>query len=171
MKKLIIFICNGNIHRSVIAAESLRKVLKEQGTGSEFLVNSYGLQGTKGTKLPKHRRLSDYPAEWATAKPVLQKLSIDISKHRFQKINAGVMKKANVVVAMDNKVYSRAKNSLRQQFPTQVHKIHRFSDLTANHKSIKDLAGISSKKLHQEVIKNIYFTINKKYSTIINWAK
>lgn len=171
MKKLIIFICNGNIHRSVVAAECLRNVFKERGIDSEFLVNSYGLQGTNGTDLPKHRHLSEYPKEWKAAKPTLQKLSIDISKHSFQKITATVMKNASVVVAMDDKVYSRAKNSLMKQFPDQAYKIHRFSELTPRHQIIKDPAGSGDEMLHKKIIEGIRFTLNKKYENILEWAK
>jgi protein-tyrosine-phosphatase len=132
MKKLIVFICNGNIHRSVIAAESLRKILKERKVSQKIFVDSYGLQGTKGTDLPKHKHLSEYPKEWEAAKPTLQKLGIDISKHSFQKISPSIMKKATAVIAMDNKVHSTAKNSLMNQFPNYAEKIHRFSDLTSH---------------------------------------
>ena len=171
MKKLIVFICNGNIHRSVTAAESLRKIFKEHKIGSNFSVTSYGLQGTKGTDLPKHKHLSEYPKEWKAAKPSLQKFGIDISKHSFQKITQTVMKKANVVIAMDNKVYSRAENSLIKQFPKYKAKIHRFSELSKSNKVVKDPAGSGSKKLHNEIIGNIYSTLSKKYKDILGWAE
>jgi len=171
MNKLIVFICNGNIHRSVIAAEFLRKILKEHRIGRKFSVTSYGLQGTKGTDLPKHKHLSKYPKEWKAAKPTLQKFGIDISKHSFQKITPTVMKRASVVIAMDDKVYSRAKNSLTKQFPNYKGKIHRFSELTANNKIVKDPAGSGSEKLHREIIRNIYSTLNKKFKDILSWVK
>jgi len=171
MKKLIVFICNGNIHRSVIAAEFLRKILKEQKIGRSFFVDSYGLQGTKGTNSPKHKHFSEYPKEWEAAKLTLQKLGVDISKHSFQKISGAVMKKASVVIAMDNKVYSTAKNSLMNQFPNYTEKIHRFSELTMNHRGIKDPAGSSNVKLHREIIRNIYSTLNKKFKDILGWVK
>lgn len=171
MKKLIIFICNGNIHRSVIAAESLRKILKERKIGQKFSIDSYGLQGTKGTDLPKHKNLSGYPKEWKAAKPTLQKFGIDISKHSFQKISRAVMKKASVIIAMDNKVYSTAKNSLMNQFPNYIEKIHRFSELTTHNRVIKDPAGSSDEKLHREIIRGIYSVLNKKLGDILGWTK
>lgn len=171
MKKHIIFICNGNIERSVVAAQCLRNILKEKRIGSKFSVDSYGLQGTKGTTLPKHKHLSEYPKEWSAAKPILQKLGIDISKHSFQRISGAVMKKANAVIAMDNKVYSTAKNSLMNQFPNYTEKIHRFSELTMHNKVIKDPAGSSDIKLHKEIIRSIYSTLNKKFRDILDWMK
>ena len=171
MNKLIVFICNGNIHRSVIAAESLRKIIKEHKISRKFSVASYGLQGTKGTDLPKHKHLSEYSKEWKAAKPTLQKFGIDISKHSFQKITPTVMKKASVVIAMDDKVYSRAKNSLTKQFPNYKGKIHRFSELTTHNRVVKDPAGSGSKKLHQEIIENIYSTLSKKLKNVLVWVE
>lgn len=171
MKGPIVFICNGNIHRSVIAAESLRKILKDNKISPIFLVSSYGLQGTKGTDLPKYKRLSEYPKEWKAAKPTLQNFGIDISKHSFQKITPTVMKKASVVIAMDDKVYSGVKNSLAKQFPKYKGKIHRFSELTENNKVVKDPAESGSEKLHKEIIENIYSILSKKYKDILGWAK
>lgn len=171
MKKIIVFICNGNIHRSVIAAESLRKIFKERKIGQNFSINSYGLQGTKGIDLPKHKHLSEYPKEWKAAKPTLQEFDIDISKHSFQKISGAVMKKASAVIAMDNKVYLTAKNSLMNQFPNYAEKIHRFSELTTHNRVIKDPAGSSDEKLHREIIRSIYSVLNKKFSDILGWTK
>ncbi|MDP3779487.1 MAG: hypothetical protein Q8R30_05600 [bacterium] len=171
MNKLIVFICNGNIHRSVIVAESLRKILKEHKISRKFSVTSYGLQGTKGTDLPKHKHLSEYSKEWKAAKPTLQKFDIDISKHSFQKITPTVMKKASVVIAMDDKVYSRAENSLTKQFPNYKGKIHRFSELTIHHRSIKDPAGSGNEKLHKKIIEDMYSTLAKRYKDILMWTK
>ncbi len=76
--------------------------------------------------MPKHKHLSEYPKEWKATKPTLERLGIDISKYSFQKASAHVMEKANVVIVMDNKVYSEEKNSLMNQFSDQAHKIHLF---------------------------------------------
>lgn len=171
MKKQIIFICNGNIERSVVAAQSLRNILKEKRIGSKFSVDSFGLQGTKGTALPKHKHLSQYTKEWDAAKPTLQKFGIDISKHSFQKISGVVMKKANAVIAMDSKVYSTAKNSLMNQFPNYAEKIHLFSELTTDNMDTKDPSGSGSEKLHKKIIGDIYSTLSKKYKDILKWIE
>lgn len=171
MKKQIIFICNGNIERSVVAAQCLRNILKEKRIGSKFSVDSYGLQGTKGTTLPKHKHLSYYPKEWKAVKPTLKKLNIDISGHSFQKITRDVMGKASVIIAMDEKVYKKNKNALLKQFTKQKKKIHIFSELTLDHKDILDLAGSGSKELHGKVIEKIYLTLTDNYKIIVNWMK
>jgi len=81
------------------------------------------------------------------------------------------MKKASVVIAMDDKVYSRAKNSLKKQFPDYKGKIHRFSELTMHHRNIKDPAGSGNEKLHKKIIEDIYSTIAKRYEDILKWIK
>jgi protein-tyrosine-phosphatase len=170
MKKQIIFICNGNIERSVIAAECLKNTLRKNRISSKFLVDSYGLQGTNGTTLPKHKHLSEYTKEWNAARPILKKLKIDISNHSFQKITPNIAEEASVIIAMDEKVYSKKRNALLKQFKKQKNKIHIISELTSDNKGIKDPAGSGSKKLHKQVIEKIYSILDKNYETIIGWT-
>lgn len=72
---------------------------------------------------------------------------------------------------MDKKVYSKNKNSLLKQFLKQKKKIHLISELTLDHKGIKDPAGSDSKELHKKVIENIYSTLANEYKTILTWIK
>lgn len=171
MKKQIIFICSGNIERSVVAAQCLRNILKEKRIDSKFLIDSYGLQGTKGTMLPKHKHLSEYQKEWKAAQPILEKLKIDISEHSFQKITPDVVGKASVIIVMDKKVYTGNKNALLKQFTRQKKKIHIISELTLDHKGIQDPAGSGSKELHRKVIEKIYSTLANNFETILSWTK
>ena len=171
MKKHIIFICNGNIERSVVAAQCLRNILKEKRIGSKFSADSYGLQVTKGTTLPKHKHLSAYTKEWEAAKPILEKLKIDIDDHSFQKITPNIAEEASVIIAMDEKVYSKNKNALLKQFKKQKNKIHIISELISDNKGVKDPAGSGSKKLHKQVIEKIYSVLDKNYKTILGWTE
>jgi len=81
------------------------------------------------------------------------------------------MEKASVVIAMDKKVFSGAKNSLLKQFPKHQKKIYSFSKLTKNHKQIKDPAGSGSKDLHRKLIKDINSALTNNYETILSWIK
>lgn len=171
MKKQIIFICNGNIERSVVAAQCLRNILKEKRISSKFSVDSYGLQGTQGTVLPKYKHLSQYPKEWKAAKKILQKLDININNHSSQKITLNVVKKASVIIAMDKKVYLRNKNALLKQFTKYKNKIHVISELTKDYKDIKDPAGSGNKELHKKIIEKIHTTMINEYKTILTWIK
>lgn len=169
MKKLIIFVCNGNIERSVIAAELLKKVLIENKIGG-YEVGSYGLQGINGTGLPKHKNLSEYPDEWEASRQILGKLDCDITKHQFQTITPEVASVASVIIAMDDSVYQKAGNSLLNLFPKELNKIHNFSELGTQNEDTADLAGVSNRERHETMILKINKTIHDSYSKILAWA-
>lgn len=169
MKKSIIFICNGNIERSPIAAYCLNDIFNKKQLAAKYKAGSFGLQGTQNTAHPLHKKLSEYPKEYKAAYPTLKKLQIDISKHTYKKITLSTINSAATIIAMDKKVYSSAKNSLVKQFPFAKNKIHIFSEITLNHKNIKDPAGNGSRKIHEQVIKQIKSTINKNYKKILAW--
>ncbi len=170
MKKLIVFVCNGNIHRSVVAEKYLSQVLERNHLDNKFSVASYGLQGTMGIAKPRHTNLTEYRKEWKAASPTLRKFRIDLTDHFYQKITPAVIKKTAVIIAMDKKVFSTAKNALLNQFPKAKNKIHIFSEITKNHKDIKDPAGNGSFSVHQTTIKNICSTIENKLKTILEWT-
>lgn len=170
MKNLIIFVCNGNIYRSVIAAKCLENILRKNKTFPDIVVDSYGIQGTDNTPPPKHNKLSEYREEWNASKPILQELGIDIGEHYYQMISKDIIDKCDVVIAMDKNVYLEAKNALLKQFPDQAKKIHVFSELTLDGKDIADPDGISNKEAHRQIIVNIYDVINSKYLDILAWA-
>ena len=170
MKK-IIFVCNGNIHRSVIAAECLRTIFKKQNIDSEYFVDSYGIQGTMGTELPEKKQLLDYAGEWNAAKRILQVLDIDISNHFSQVISKSVVEGADVIIAMDKNVFEKAKNSLIKQFPEYKYKMCCFCNFTIHNKMIEDPSGNYDVKIHKRIIKNIYETLNNRFEDILNCAR
>jgi protein-tyrosine-phosphatase len=51
--KTVLVVCNGNIHRSVIAEFCLNKALEEMNLSKRLIAISRGLQGTLGTALPR----------------------------------------------------------------------------------------------------------------------
>lgn len=167
MKQLIVFVCNGNIHRSVIAAEYLSNIIRDLKVSAQYHVESYGLQGTMGTQPPLHKKLAEYPKEWSAAEPILHKFGIHIDHHSYQKITPAVVKKAAVIFAMDIKTYSTAPNSLTKQFPNAIHKIRNFSELTLGHTDIVDPVKNGSKRLHENIIRTICSTLQKNVKTIL----
>src|SRR3989338_7334523 len=74
--KLILVVCNGNVHRSVVAQLCITRELQRRSIDGIACV-SRGLQGTAGTALPQGRNLRDYPREWSLTKPVLDRLGIE----------------------------------------------------------------------------------------------
>jgi protein-tyrosine-phosphatase len=93
-----------------------------------------------------------------------------LTGHISHKITPAVVKKAAVIIALDKKVYSTAKNSLQKQFPKEKYKIHLFSELTKKHKDIKDPSGSGSARVHKSIIHTIYFTIKKRQNSILDWT-
>ncbi len=168
MKKLIVFVCNGNIHRSVVAEACLKQEIEIRGANGLFEVISRGLQGSAGTNPPKHKNLSEYPLEWAIQKPILTDLGLDITKHMSTPINLGVVKRASLIIAMDKKVLVKLPNSLTKQFPEYNHKMKLFMEFEGKQEDVPDCFGSSDVKLHCYVDEMIINIIKKRINLIVN---
>ena len=171
MKKIIVFVCNGNIHRSVVAEACLKQEIGIKGIDNLFEVISRGLQGSAGTNPPKYKNLSEYPLEWAIQKPILANLGLDITKHISRPINHEVVKKASLIIAMDKKVFVKLPNSLIKQFPEYGHKMKLFMELEGKQKNTPDCFGSFDAKLHRYVDELIVRVIKDKLNELINLLK
>src|SRR3989344_5878715 len=78
MSHLILTVCKGNIHRSVLAEACISKYLQELGLEGSFKVASRGLQGTCGTAMPKFPNMRCYSLEYGYTEPILQELEIEM---------------------------------------------------------------------------------------------
>lgn len=169
MKKLIVFVCNGNIHRSVVAEICLKQELKKRRLDNKFIVISMGLQGSAGTNFPKYKNLSEYPKEWKIQKPILEELGIDISEHSSKPIDRKIVEKASLILAMDRKVLIDLPNSLTKQFPEHRDKIKLFMELERKMEDVPDCFGSSDVKLHHYVDEKIVKTLKKKIGLIVDF--
>ncbi|PIT93859.1 hypothetical protein COU00_02090, partial [Candidatus Falkowbacteria bacterium CG10_big_fil_rev_8_21_14_0_10_43_11] len=106
--KIILAVCSGNIHRSVIAERCINRVLKKNGMDGEFVVVSRGLQTTSP---PVGKNLRDYEAEWLASSPVLQEIGIDISDAKSTPVDISIVEKASLIIAMDRGVLIDKVNS------------------------------------------------------------
>ena len=102
MTTKIIFVCKGNMHRSPIAENVFKTELKKRESDS-IKVESYGLHGfilppTKG------KCLKDYPTEYKLSKPHLDKLKININRHKSRPLTEKVLEEANLIITMHPKV-------------------------------------------------------------------
>lgn len=167
MKKLILTVCNGNIHRSVIAEICLNRELKKCGLGDEIVCISRGLEKREGKC-----RMMDFPEEWALTKPVLDELGIVVPEDRTaQQIDSAIIEDSSVILAMDRRVL----NLLKKSFPLCYYKmICLFSVLavgTANEKivggNILDLKGVTDSELHRQTNQLIYSISTSTYSVRI----
>lgn len=154
-KKLIVMVCNGNIHRSVIAEHCFNRVLELKGLSGKFIIISRGLQGTLGTIIPKGKNLCEYPLEWSLSGPILLELNINISTHRTTPVDASIIKKASFILAMDRGVLIDRPNSLIKQFPQYAYKMRLFRELEGNPIDVPDCFESSDRGLHRQVVELI----------------
>ena len=102
MVRLILVVCHGNIHRSVVAEIYIRKNLRELGLEEKFRVASRGLQGSCQTAMPKFPNLRQYSLEWGNAEPSLRDLEIEIPETQIATpIDESVASEASLILAMD----------------------------------------------------------------------
>ena len=165
-RKIILVVCNGNIHRSVIAEYCLNRGLKKKGLSDKFIVVSRGLQGTLGTKIPQGNNLRDYPLEWTLNSPILSELNIDISKHCTTQIDVSIVEKASLILAMDCGVLMDRTNSLAKQFPKHAYKMRLFRELEGRPIDVLDCFGSSDVALYRQVIELIN-VISEKYIDVL----
>lgn len=168
MKKIILTVCKGNIHRSVIAAACIEKLLKEQGLQEMINVQSRGLQGSFGTDLPRHLNLREYPAEWELARPGLEALGVEvpISQTATPIIKSDV-ENATLVLAMDELVLQTLLSSFGEEVPELRSRMILFAELGGESVDVPDLAGVSDPAMFNETTKMIYSTVNENLNELL----
>mgnify|MGYP001616292081 CR=1 FL=1 len=158
MKKLILAVCKGNIHRSVIAELCLRKVLQSSNFCDQYEVMSCGLQGSYGTDPPLFSNLVHYPLEWSLTKPILEDLEIEISSSRVATpVTREIADRSSIILAMNKKVLCGLSYSLVKQFPHLGFKMRLFKEIAGETDDIPDCAG----KTEIEVYRNVILGINQ----------
>ncbi len=168
MKKLILTVCKGNIHRSVIAALCIEKVLKTLYLESEYDVMSRGLQGSAGTDIPRFSNLKFYPTEWSLTEPVLEEIGIEIPLSQIATpVTKGIVSNASLILAMDQMVLL----SLINQFPNFGFKMRLFQELAGSVDDIIDCAGKTDPEVHRNVILTINSIAQNHIANILKLAE
>ncbi|MFA5987941.1 MAG: hypothetical protein WC797_04830 [Candidatus Paceibacterota bacterium] len=143
MKKIILVVCRGNIVRSPFAEAVINKELARRGLDSKMQAISRGIQGTPVDPVPdKFSNISFYPNEFRNAKPILDKLGIDTTKHVSKPVDKKTAESASVIFAMDEKNYQ----GLNDLFPDLKDKIHLLSELVGKKEAIEDPENESVEK-------------------------
>jgi protein-tyrosine-phosphatase len=178
MKKMILFVCKGNTHRSVVAEICLRQILKEFGFNEEFEVASRGISGCCGTVMSKYVNMTELIENWLITKPILEELGVDLSEvssHIARSITREDIEKASIVFAMELDVLGGDSknliNSLIGQFPEHSSKIHFFGELDGNTGDIPDCGKSKDKQLHRLINERIVCGIRNNVQFIINHVK
>lgn len=156
--KKIIFICSGNVHRSILAEIVCEDVLLHNNLTEKYLISSRGLQGAFNIPRSRHDNLPQYTMEWEIDKPIMDELGVDTSLF-FTKTSTPVqpedIEQADLVIAMD----SKAANILHEQLPAFSDKILPFSALNEYAVDVEDCADQYDQSLHKAVNTEIVTTI------------
>jgi protein-tyrosine-phosphatase len=153
MKKLILVVCKGNIHRSVIAALCIEKMLKRLGRESEYETMSRGLQGSDGTEPPRFSNLRAYATEWLLTAPILEEIGIEIPLSQVATfVTEGVANDASLILAMDQGVLCGLPHGLINQFPHFGFKMRLFQELSGSTNDIVDCAGKTEIQTYRDTI-------------------
>lgn len=156
MRKMILTVCKGNIHRSVIAALCIEKALKRLCIESEYEIISRGLQGSAGTDMPRFPNLISYPNEWSLTKPILEEIGIEIPAGQIATpITKEIISKSSLILAMDRAVLRVLPYSLINQFPNFGFKMRLFQELAGDTDDIADCAGETDIRIYRNVILSI----------------
>lgn len=159
MKKLILTVCKGNIHRSVVAELCIRKNLQEFGLEDKFQVSSRGLQRSCQTSMPKFPNMRHYPLEWGHSEPILRDLGIEIPETQIATpVDKSIVQDASLVLAMDQQVLCGFPNCLIKQFPELGFKMRLFSEMAQNILDVPDCAGKTDTGMYRQVNFTIHST-------------
>lgn len=171
MKRLILTVCNGNIHRSVIAEAVIRSGLMARNLGRSHDVMSRGIAGTCGTPAPTGGNIRDYPSEWRLTSLALEGTGTKIPARKVATpITRKVAERASLILAMDDSVLRQRPNSLYRQFPDLTGKMHLFSVLAGEATDIPDLFRKNDQELYARVIGRIRSTIEGNFETLLRLA-
>ncbi|PIU10858.1 hypothetical protein COT27_00955 [Candidatus Kuenenbacteria bacterium CG08_land_8_20_14_0_20_37_23] len=176
-RKVVLTVCSGNIHRSVIAQLCLSRELVNIGREMEFTVLSRGIQGTMGTIAPKYPNLLFYEMERRHTQPCLEEIGIKMpSGQKAMLIDEQIVKQVSLILAMDQEVL-RTKctpegvpMSLIDQFPGHISKMHLFMELVGRKEDVTDCGGKDDAALHQDVVMSINEVAKAGIHTMIQWA-
>jgi len=108
----ILVVCIGNICRSPMAEALFWKHLSDNGTVSEYTVESAGLGALVGC-----------PADKIAQHLMLQR-GIDISAHRARQLNSEIIHRAGLVLVMD----TEQKRELEADYPSVRGRVYRLGE-------------------------------------------
>lgn len=171
-KRIVLIVCNGNIHRSVVAEHCINLMLRSFDKDKEIIAMSRGLRGTMGSVVPKHRRMCEYDLEWSLTRPVLEDLGIDVDvfyTHINTPITIADVDRSSLILAMDRLVLSGLPNSLMRQFPQHQKKMRLFLELIGKQEDIPDCGGSPDAELHRQVNQLIQRTAVQGINVLLDW--
>lgn len=151
-KKLVLTVCSGNIHRSVIAQLCLGRELVNIRKETELEILSRGIQGMMGTEAPKYFNLRSYKMEYRHTEPCLSEIGIKIPLNQQAiPIDKAIVEQASLILAMDESVLG----SLIWQFSGHSSKMRLFMELVGKKEDVPDCGGVNDATFHRKVVMSI----------------
>ncbi len=168
-KKIILFVCKGNIHRSAIAEQVFKKILKENQLDDKIEVISRGIQGSVYSKPTLFKNITQYDKVWETVEPSLKEFNIDITKHKAKSITKEIADKASIIITFDKVIFSDHEDALIRQFSHLQSKIHFLSEFEGSKEEISDCEGMNLEQ-HRKITKKIFDILNQHWEKIVEYV-
>ncbi|MBI2484724.1 hypothetical protein HYW18_01060 [Candidatus Uhrbacteria bacterium] len=168
LQKLILFVCRGNIHRSVVAELLARKLLVANGH-PDVEVGSRGLQWYMGEP-PRHPNLMHYPSAWEGSREALAEREVDVSRHIARRLELEDMERADAVIVMDQELLRDSPTSVLNLFPSYGEKTHLFSELIDKIQDVEDRGEYASTSEYRAAVEEIESTLVSGLPRLLLWV-
>lgn len=161
---LVAIVCRGNIARSPFAEALIKRELVRRNLSSRVDVVSRGVQGSTIDPEPvKYPNITHYPKMYEPVKGLLSDHAIDMSAHTATVIDALVAQASGLLLAMDQ----QTKDALIKLFPNEAAKVHLFSELVGEKKSLADPEQLAGSTELLSVFLEIERSINTGFSRFL----
>ena len=163
-KKHILIVDMGNIMRSVIAEELIRRKLEKDGLSDRT--------SNRAATIPRTGPSSG--RAWESSQPALQKLGIEeaFKEHRSTVVSIADLEQAAIIIVTDAKVMENPEYGLHVQFPGFGEKMILITELVGSNEGIADAyqAGSSGNKYESTVYK-VANVVEKGYKNLLERIK
>ncbi len=173
-KKHIVFLCYGNIQRSVVADIVFKELLEANNLQNNYDSIARGLQGSPGSPVvPTFNNLKYYNAAndqtaWELSEPTLKELGIDeqLKTYKSTVVSPRDLEEADLIVAMDEKVWKDPGYGVIVQYPQFADKV-----VLIGGKGIKDAYDSKPEdNKHRTTILEVNHSIRRDFKELITMA-
>lgn len=168
---LVLTVCLGNIHRSVVAEYALRQALQMAGLAEEILVTSRGILGMPGLPAPSRKNIQDYPDKWPYVESTLNRLGLNVSTHQTRPLDHDIVSRSSLILAMDRKILIDHPCSIVRVFPAYAWKARLFSEIDGTASDIDDCDEVQEGDFHRRVTEHIHELVHRRVHHIVELAR
>jgi len=166
-KKLILFICDGNMHRSALGAYWTTQLLQRYGV-TDICADSRGVRGLTGPRENGTHGPKDKLEKWDVSAPFFRQFGNDdlykaMEAHKSRTVSAKDMKRAALILVPDRIVF----DILVKKFSKQKSKIELYMRLVGVDAEIANCGGSNDQDLHHMVAEMILRVIDVSFDTIV----